>query len=98
MEGAADQKPDVKTEGQSEHINLKVVGSDGTEVHFKIKRSTQLKKLKAAFCSRQGMDPASTRFKFDGTDVQDTDTPAVLDMEDGDTIDVYQQQTGGAFC
>ncbi|XP_036593461.1 small ubiquitin-related modifier 2-like [Trichosurus vulpecula] len=25
------------------------------------------------------------------------DTPAQLDMEDEDTIDVFQQQTGGAF-
>ena len=35
-----------QTEGQkSEHINLKVKSQDGNEIFFKIKRTTQLKKL-----------------------------------------------------
>uniref|UniRef100_A0A4X2LAL0 Ubiquitin-like domain-containing protein n=1 Tax=Vombatus ursinus TaxID=29139 RepID=A0A4X2LAL0_VOMUR len=35
------------------------------------------------------------RFLFDGQPVNETDTPAQLEMEDEDTIDVFQQQTGG---
>ena len=27
--------------------------------------------------------------------IQITDTPSQLDMEDGDSIDVFQEQTGG---
>lgn len=26
------------------------------------------------------------------------DTPTTLEMEEGDTIEVYQQQTGGGLC
>ncbi|KAF5927120.1 hypothetical protein HPG69_010622 [Diceros bicornis minor] len=32
-------------------------------------------------------------FQFDGQPITETDTPAQLDMEDEDTIDVFQQQT-----
>jgi len=35
------------------------------------------------------------RFRFDGQPINETDTPSQLDMEDGDAIDVFQQQTGG---
>ena len=37
--------------GQKEqHINIKVKAQDGTEIYFKIKRTTQLKKLMDAYC------------------------------------------------
>ncbi len=38
-----------------QHINIKVKAQDGTEIFFKIKRSTQLKKLMDAYCTRQGL-------------------------------------------
>ncbi|GAA5805613.1 ubiquitin-related domain-containing protein [Thamnidium elegans] len=86
-----------KKEGASavEHINLKVVGSDTNEVFFKIKRSTQLRKLMDAYCERQGKQPGSVRFLYDGTRVLPQDTPNELDMEDGDSIDVMVEQIGG---
>ena len=36
----------------AQHINIKVKAQDGTEIFFKIKRSTQLKKLMDAYCTR----------------------------------------------
>ena len=41
--------------GDAQHINIKVKAQDGTEIFFKIKRSTQLKKLMDAYCQRQGL-------------------------------------------
>lgn len=38
---------------------------------------------------------ATVRFRFDGQAINETDTPLSLDMDEGDTIEVYQQQTGG---
>ena len=38
--------------GDAQHINIKVKAQDGTEIFFKIKRSTQLKKLMDAYCTR----------------------------------------------
>ncbi|KAM7160554.1 small ubiquitin-related modifier 3 isoform 1-T1 [Macrochelys suwanniensis] len=83
----------VKTE--NDHINLKVAGQDGSVVQFKIKRHTPLNKLMKAYCERQGLSMRQIRFRFDGQPINETDTPAQLEMEDEDTIDVFQQQTGG---
>uniref|UniRef100_A0AAZ1X557 Ubiquitin-like domain-containing protein n=1 Tax=Oreochromis aureus TaxID=47969 RepID=A0AAZ1X557_OREAU len=89
-----DRKESVKTEN-NEHINLKVAGQDGSVVQFKIKRHTPLIKLMKAYCERQGLSMRQIRFRFDGQPINETDTPAQLEMEDEDTIDVFQQQTGG---
>ncbi|GAB5587541.1 SUMO protein smt3 [Umbelopsis nana] len=86
------EKPMEKKEGGSEHINLKVVGNDHNEVFFKIKRSTNLKKLMDAYCERQGKSTSSVRFLYDGIRIQPTKQ---LDMEDGDSIDVMVEQIGG---
>lgn len=40
---------------------------------------------------------ATVRFRFDGQAISEADTPSSLEMEEGDTIEVYQQQTGGHF-
>jgi small ubiquitin-related modifier len=32
---------------------------------------------------------------FDGSRVQPTDSPDTLDMQDGDTLEVHQEQIGG---
>ncbi|KAM3838056.1 small ubiquitin-related modifier 2-like [Diretmus argenteus] len=94
----ADGKPKegVKTEN-NEHINLKVAGQDGLVVQFKIKRHTPLSKLMKAYCERQGLSMRQIRFRFDGQPINETDTASQLEMEDEDTIDVFQQQTGGSF-
>ncbi|XP_023240084.1 small ubiquitin-related modifier 3-like [Centruroides sculpturatus] len=84
---------DVKAE--SEQINLKVVGQDGSVVHFKIKKHTPFRKLMTTYCDRAGLNIQNVRFRFDGQPISELDTPSGLEMEDEDTIDVFQQQTGG---
>ena len=91
------QEEDKKPGGdQSGHINLKVKGQDGNEVFFRIKRSTQLKKLMNAYCDRQSVDFNSIAFLFDGRRLRAEQTPDELEMEDGDEIDAMLHQTGGA--
>ena len=36
----------------TEQLNIKVKAQDGTEIFFKIKKQTQLKKLMDAYCQR----------------------------------------------
>ena len=55
------------------HINIKVADNNN-EVFFKIKRTTQLKKLMNAFCETQGKATQSCRFLFDGQRVNPPDT------------------------
>ncbi|MCO5546831.1 hypothetical protein L7F22_000268 [Adiantum nelumboides] len=68
---------------------------DGNEVFFRIKRSTQLRKLMNAYCERQSVDPNSIAFLFDGRRLRAEQTPAELEMEEGDEIDAMLHQTGG---
>lgn len=82
--------------GGVEHLNIKVTDNNN-EVFFKIKRSTKLEKLMTAFCERQGKTLASVRFLFEGQRVQPTDTPDTLEMADGDSLEVHQEQIGGGY-
>ncbi|KXL42079.1 hypothetical protein M433DRAFT_94349 [Acidomyces richmondensis BFW] len=91
----AGDRPDEAPPPPSEHLNIKVTDGNN-EVFFKIKRSTQLKKLMDAFCERQGKEFRSCRFLFDGQRVNATDNPESLDMTDGDVLEVHQEQIGGA--
>lgn len=94
-----DVKPDVsKAEGaKSEtHINLKV--SDGSsEIFFKIKKTTPLRRLMEAFAKRQGKEMDSLRFLYDGLRIQADQTPEDLDMEDNDLIEAHREQIGGFY-
>ncbi|BBG99959.1 small ubiquitin-like modifier 2, partial [Prunus dulcis] len=90
------QEEDKKPNDQAAHINLKVKGQDGNEVFFRIKRSTQLKKLMNAYCDRQSVELNSIAFLFDGRRLRAEQTPDELEMEDGDEIDAMLHQTGGA--
>lgn len=69
---------------------------DGEEVFFKIKSTTQLKKLMDAYCQRQGLSANNVRFLFDGERLHETQTPRELNMENGDEIDVLVEQVGGS--
>jgi len=86
--------PQTPTGGANEHLNIKVTDGNN-EVFFKIKRSTKLEKLMRAFCERQGKDQKTARFLFEGQKVQKDDTPDTLEMQDGDSIEVHQEQIGG---
>lgn len=94
---AGDQpQPNGGTGAADAHINIKVKSQDGAEIFFKIKRTTQLKKLMDAYVNRQGLSINQCRFIFDGERLKDDDTPDKLEMENGDEIDVMVEQTGGA--
>lgn len=97
MADAGDTKEEKKKDatGGDEHINLKVMGQDGSSVFFKIKRQTPFRKLMTAYCNRVNMSLHAVRFRFDGEPVTEADTPHTMSMEDGDAIEVFQQQTGG---
>ena len=76
-------------------VNLKVMDSSGNATQFKIKSHTALKKLMSTYCERAGLDFQSVRFTFDGQRVNGSDTAQSLGMEEGDAIEVFQEQQGG---
>ncbi|OBS72713.1 hypothetical protein A6R68_12717, partial [Neotoma lepida] len=44
---------DLGDKKEGEYIKLKVIGQDSSEIHFKVKMTTHLKKLKESYCQRQ---------------------------------------------
>ena len=89
----------VETERDKEYLTLKVVRPsqeiDSVEIHFRVKRTTQMGKLKKSYSERVGVPVTSLRFLFDGRRINDDETPKALEMEQDDVIEVYQEQTGG---
>ena len=79
----------------TEYIKLKVVGQDSNEIHFRVKQTTQMGKLKKSyservgqswitsvmFSSQVGVPVTSLRFLFDGRRINDDETPKALEME-----------------
>ncbi|XP_011604590.1 small ubiquitin-related modifier 1 isoform X1 [Takifugu rubripes] len=88
---------DVGDKKDGEYIKLKVIGQDSSEIHFKVKMTTHLKKLKESYSQRQGVPASTLRFLFEGQRIADNQTPKELGMEDEDVIEVYQEQTGGLW-
>lgn len=83
--------------GEQTHIQLRVRNHQGGEVQFKIKKTSQLKKLMEAYCQRVGIRSQEVRFMVDGERVTQEDTPEALGLSDDDLIDVSVEQTGGAL-
>ncbi|XP_006883748.1 PREDICTED: small ubiquitin-related modifier 1-like, partial [Elephantulus edwardii] len=85
---------DLGDKKEGECIKLKVIGQDSSDIYFKVKMTTHLKKLKESYCRRQGVPMNSLRFLFEGQRIADNHTPKELGMEEEDAIEVYQEQTG----
>merc|ERR1712244_138502 len=65
--------------GETEYIKLKVVGQDSNEIHFRVKMTTQMGKLKKSYSERVGVPVSSLRFLFDGRRINDDETPTAGD-------------------
>ncbi|CAG9800689.1 unnamed protein product [Chironomus riparius] len=90
----ADEKENKE---EFKHINIKVVGQDKSSIMFKVLRSAPLKKLMTVYCDRLNFNIRELRFLYDGSRIQDNDTPTSLEMEDDPAeIDVVKEADGGA--
>lgn len=77
------------------YLPSQVRDAEGNEVQFKIKKTTQLKKLMDAYCTRMGTPKGGYRFLFDGHRINEDDTPESLDMQELDCVDAMVSQLGG---
>ena len=71
-------------------IDFIITGQDSNEIHFRVKQTTQMGKLKKSYSERVGVPVTSLRFLFDGRRINDDETPKALEMEQDDVIEVYQ--------
>lgn len=85
-----------KDKPPSEHMQIKVRSAEGSEMYFRIKKTTRLDKLTSAYCDRLGLSHDSVRFLYDGERIKGDKNATDLNMNDGDVIDAMAQQTGGS--
>lgn len=77
------------------HIHIRLLSTNGQEVHFKISKTTQFRKLFSVYAERAGINEENIKFLFDGKRIDGEQTPKSLEMEDHDVIDAVLAQTGG---
>jgi len=71
--------------------------SDPKITFFKLKPNTPFSKVYKAYGKQSNLVPALFRLMLDGERIGYTETPATLELEDGDKILFMQEQTGGKF-
>lgn len=59
---------------EKEMLNIRVINQEGNEIHFKIRPTTQFKKLFNAYCDRMAVSSDAIRFLFNGQRIQPDDT------------------------
>jgi len=80
--------------GSDETVRPKRNPLDNT-LHRQVKTHTKLEKVITAYCTKKAIEPTAVRFVFEGARVNPNSTPQDLGMDDGDSIDVFQEQVGG---
>ncbi len=90
--GGSSQEASVDT---GEVICLKVRDQNGAEMSFRVRRSATLKKMMDVYCEKRQLIQNSIQFTMDGDRVLPENTPAELDLEDGDVLEVFSHQEGG---
>lgn len=83
---------------KSEELNINVKSQEGTVICFKLRKTTQLKKMIESYCNRNGVSSIlnyilfqyhakSVRFVYEGERIKETDTPASVSLSL--TLNIY---------
>ncbi|KAF7079199.1 hypothetical protein CFC21_083470 [Triticum aestivum] len=92
-EEGEDRKPVIKP---GVHVTLKVRNTDGHTVYRTMRRTEQLQSLMDFYyASVPAVQPGTGRFLYDGGRLRGWQTPAELQMEDGDEVDFFTELLGG---
>ena len=84
--------------GEASRFCIKFMSQDGSETPFTISPSTVMGDIIKAYCQRWSItNPASWRFAFDGDRVNPISTAADYELEEGESIDVSFERTGGVM-
>ncbi|GFH61737.1 hypothetical protein CTEN210_18213 [Chaetoceros tenuissimus] len=68
-------------------LNIGILDQSGEETVFRIKQSTNMSNVFAAYAQRKKLDPKTLRFLLDGQRIAENETPITLELEDEDRID-----------
>ena len=76
-------------------INLKIMDPSGNYHSYQHNTNIMFDGIFDEFCQDTNLDKGSLRFCFDGRRIREEDTARIVEMEEGDVIEVYQEQSGG---
>lgn len=82
-------------DAKGEQIIIVVKNQEGETTSFRVRTRTQFKKIFKAYIDKKG-GGNNLRFMYDGTKIQDDQTPEDVGIEDGSQIDVEVDQQGGS--
>ncbi len=75
-------------------ITIRVRDQTGEATYFRLNTSTMMERVFNTYATRKGVSVQALRFLLDGSVVNTDDTPASLELEDGDQIDTMLEQQG----
>jgi Ubiquitin-2 like Rad60 SUMO-like len=75
-------------------VTIDMRDDDGEVVSYRVRRTTRLQHLFAAYARRKGVEVDSLNFLLNGQRVEPHATPIVLQLEDGDQIDALVVRSG----
>ena len=86
--------------GGEQRLTIHVLDRSDKSYFFIVKRSTQMSKVFRAYAQRTSQDLRNLRFLLDGDRLLDGHTPASLELEDRDIIEVHPEEIGdiGVFA
>ncbi|KAF7330051.1 p-loop containing nucleoside triphosphate hydrolase protein [Mycena kentingensis (nom. inval.)] len=85
----------AKPSSEPSKITLNIHGDDGKTLQVRLSTTSQLDKLPAFVERAWGISLNDFRLNYDGMYIRSGETPATLQMEDGDVLDVIRQRKGG---
>ena len=90
-DGAANTTANT-TEENADKITIGIKDQYGDLIHYKLNKSTEMKKVFTAYTQRKGVELYQVRFLYDGRRILFEQSPNDLDMEDQDVIHYVLEQ------
>jgi len=75
-------------------LRIRIRDMNGEEHHFIIKQTTRMVKVFKAYAKLRGVSRTTFRFLLDGDKIIGDETAPMLELEDGDCLDVLLDQVG----
>jgi small ubiquitin-related modifier len=79
----------------SEQMTVTLKNQSNQTMQFKVRKSTEFKKIFSAYAARVGVPTRELRFLLDGEAISENQTPDTMSLEEDDQIEVFQFQVGG---
>ena len=86
---------DVDKKKSEEKIEIHFVDQGMEDQTITIPETMSFQEMKQTYLNQNESQKSKIRLFFDGDRLQDHETPKIVNMENGDTIDVFLEQIGG---